>query len=66
MAELEKPGVTIRQNKETIEQAVLGIVEQFENATDVTVQSVHYYRTNPDSKLLSDKGKRRVDIILKL
>jgi len=63
---IEKPGVTIRQNKGTIERAVLGIVEQFENATDVTVRSIHYYRTEPDTKLLIDRGKQKVDIILKL
>lgn len=66
MATQDKPGVTIRQNKGTMEQAVIGIVEQFENATDVLVQSVHYHRTEPDPALLRDKGKCKVDIILKL
>lgn len=66
MAAQDKPGVTIRQNKGTVGQAVIGIVKQFEDATDVTVQSVHYYLTEPDSKMLNDKLKRRVDIVLRL
>ena len=63
---MEKPGNTIRHNKTMLSEAVLSIVEAFEDATDVTVQSVHYYRDGPDPKLLNDKGKQRVDIILKL
>lgn len=66
MAEQEKPGVTIRHNKKTIEEAVIAIVNRFEDATNITVQSVHYYRTDPDPKLLNDQGEPKVDITLNL
>lgn len=66
MAVNEKPGETIRHNKQSIVDAVIAMVDRFEDATDVKVQSVHYYRTEPDPKLLNDKGKSKVDIVLRL
>lgn len=66
MGATEKPGETIRHNKKFIEDAILGIVVRFQDATDVTVQSIHYYRTEPDPKMLNDQGKPVVDIILRL
>lgn len=66
MGATEKPGEIIKHNKKTLTEAVLSIVARFEDATDVEVRSVHYYRTESDPKLLSDKGKQKVDIILRV
>ena len=66
MAPMETPGKAIKHEKDKLEEAVLNIVSIFENVTDVKVLSVHYYRAEPDTKLLIDRGKQKVDIILKL
>jgi len=63
---METPGETIRHNKRSMEEFAIAMVDRFEDATDVKVQSVHYYLTDPDPNLLNDKPKQRVDIILKL
>jgi len=59
-----KPGEEIRVRKQLLKNMVLAAVQEFESVTSVPIQSVHYYRTEPDTKLLSDQGKRKVDIIL--
>lgn len=66
MGVTEKPGEIIKHNKNTLTDAVLSIVARFEDATDVKVRSVHYYRSGADPKLLNDKGKQRIDILLEL
>lgn len=66
MGATEKPGEIIRIFQADIKRAVLDTVQTFEQRTDVTVQSIHYYVGEPNAKLLDDRGKQKVDIILKL
>lgn len=60
-----KPGDIIRDRKEQLKDEVVTAIREFRDATDVTVQSVHYYIPEPDPKVL-DLPKSRVDIILRL